>query len=93
MAEEAILSIPDEKIVVDLWNQEWERFLVRECFRRVRAEYRPESVRAFDLVVREGWSPQEAAVEIGIDVKAVYNAKHRILKRMRDLRTEIEDVD
>jgi RNA polymerase sigma-70 factor (ECF subfamily) len=92
-ADMAILSIPDEKTVVDLWNKEWEQFLVRECFRRVRVEYRPESVRAFDLVVREGWSAQEAAVEIGTDVKAVYNAKHRILKRMRELRAEIEDIE
>ena len=90
--EQAMAEIPDEKTVADLWDTHWERFLVQECFRQVQREFAPESVRAFELVVKEGRSPQEAATEAGVSVKSVYNAKHRILKRIRELKTEIEEV-
>jgi RNA polymerase sigma-70 factor (ECF subfamily) len=91
-AERAMAELADEKTVADLWDTFWERFLARECFRQVRQEFGPDSVRAFELVVREDRSPQQAADEIGVPVKAVYNAKHRILKRMRELRAEIEEM-
>ncbi len=89
---DALESLPDPKTLVDFWNSQWEAFLIQECFRRVRLEYQPDSVRAFEIVVTEGRSPKEAAEEIGIPIKTVYNAKHRILKRIRELRMEIEET-
>jgi len=85
-------ELPDEKTLDGLWDTEWERFVVLECFRQVRREFREESVRAFELVVRDDRSAQEAAEELGIPIKSVYNAKHRVLKRMRELRAELEEV-
>ena len=42
------------------------------------------------MVVRDDRSPDEAAAALGLSIKSVYNAKHRILKRIRQLRAEYE---
>jgi len=91
-AAAAIESLPDEKSAGDLWNTVWERFLVQECFRQVRREFQPTSVRAFELVVRDGYDAAEAAAAVGVTTRAVYNAKHRILTRMRELRRQLEET-
>lgn len=91
--ERAIALMGDEKSAGDLWNTFWERFLVRECFRRVRQEFRVENVRAFELIVREGCDAAEAAAAVGTTTRAVYNAKHRILTRMRELREQLEGTE
>jgi DNA-directed RNA polymerase specialized sigma24 family protein len=58
----------------------------------VRTEVEPATMRALELVVGGSLSAAEAASRIGVPVKAVYNAKHRVLKRIRELRVELEDV-
>jgi DNA-directed RNA polymerase specialized sigma24 family protein len=50
-------------------------------------------VRAFELVVRDDRTPRQAAHQTGLTVRAVYNAKHRILKRIRELRTMLEATE
>jgi RNA polymerase sigma-70 factor (ECF subfamily) len=88
--DRAAFALSDEKSAHDLWNTLWDRFLVAECLRRVRQEFSAEHLQAFELLVYEDRSPQEAAAGVGLTVRAVYNAKHRILKRMRELHAELE---
>lgn len=92
-AERAVSEMPDEKSAGELWKTLWERFLAEECFRQVRREFKPESVRAFELIVREGYDATEAAEAVGVTTRAVYNAKHRILTRMRELRSQLEGTE
>jgi DNA-directed RNA polymerase specialized sigma24 family protein len=80
----------DERTATDRWNERWERFLVEECIERARREFSAETFRAFELVVLGELSPVEAAQEMGVPVKKVYNGKHRVLARMRALRAELE---
>jgi DNA-directed RNA polymerase specialized sigma24 family protein len=42
------------------------------------------------LTVREDRPATEAAEVLGVPLKTVYNAKHRILKRIRELRDEYD---
>ncbi len=91
-AERAVTEMPDEKSAGEMWNTLWERFLVEECLRQVRLEFRPENVRAFELMAREGYDAGEAAEAVGTTTRAVYNAKHRILNRMRELRSLLEET-
>jgi RNA polymerase sigma-70 factor (ECF subfamily) len=91
--ELALERLPDEQTASASWNHHWEQFVLRRCFEQIGREFRPESVRAFDLVVRDDRSPQDAAAALGVPIKAIYNAKHRILKRLRELRAELEDGD
>jgi RNA polymerase sigma-70 factor (ECF subfamily) len=89
--ESALADAPDEKTAGDTWNHHWEQFVLREALAQVRREFRPESVRAFERVTRDDGAPQQVAAELGMTVKAVYNAKHRILKRLRELRLDFEE--
>ena len=92
-AERAVDEMPDEKSAGEMWNTLWERFLVQECFRQIRLEFQPANVQAFELIVREGYDAREAAEAVGTTTRAVYNAKHRILTRMRELRSQLEDME
>jgi RNA polymerase sigma-70 factor (ECF subfamily) len=83
-------QIPDEQTATGIWDTEWERTLLERCLQQVRAEVEPETFRAFELVVREEKTPDEAANTLNVTVKSVYNAKHRVLKRIRELRESFE---
>lgn len=85
-------ELPDEQAASGVWDTEWERSALDRCLAQARGEFEPPSFRAFELVVRDGRSPAEAAESLGLPIKAVYNAKHRILKRIRELRDELESI-
>lgn len=68
------------------WIHEWERVLMNQLLEEARAHVAPATYQAFELVVRAGWSPADTAVKLHMTVKAVYNAKHRVLKCLRRLR-------
>jgi RNA polymerase sigma-70 factor, ECF subfamily len=73
-----------------VWDTEWERSILDQCLDQVRSEFETPTFRAFELVVRDERPPAEAAQMLGLPLKSVYNAKHRILKRIRELREEYE---
>jgi len=77
----------------ELWERSWDAFVAEACLRQVRVEFAPDTVRAFERVVLGERSPREVAPELGVDVKVVYNAKHRVLQRVREIRAELERVD
>lgn len=78
----------------EAWDQTWEAFVVESCISRARRELPAETMRVFDLVVLEEKTPAEVARTLGIDPRAVYNAKHRVLTRLREFRRELEaDTD
>lgn len=84
-------EVPDEATASSAWDLEWEQSLLAQCLEQVRREAEPQSLRAFELVVREERSAADAAGELGVPIKAIYNAKHRVLKRLRELRQDMDD--
>ncbi|HRQ73483.1 MAG TPA: sigma-70 family RNA polymerase sigma factor [Phycisphaerales bacterium] len=91
-AMRAIEQPTDEKPVEDLWNTEWERWAWTACLERARAEFEPATLRAFLLAVQSDRAADSIAEELRVPVKAVYNAKHRVLKRLRELRDELDNT-
>lgn len=90
---DAILrNVPDEDAATVSWDHEWEQALLQQCLDQVRDEVEPVTFRAFELVVRGERSPAEAAAELGVPIKLIYNAKHRVLKRIRELRSALDDI-
>lgn len=85
-------QLPDERDARTAWEQDWESSLWNACLGRIRTEFEPETVTAFELSLRGERKPADVARDLGIPVKAVYNARHRVLKRLRELRSEFEDV-
>ncbi len=83
--------VVDEAVTAS-WDQEWEQSLLEQCLDRVRNEVEPISYEAFERVVKQNQDAAQAAQELGVNIKVVYNAKHRILKRIRVLRAELENI-
>lgn len=74
------------------WDAEWERAILAQCLARAQSEVQPLTYRAFELAALENRDAAAVAQELAIDVKAVYNAKHRLLKRIRELRVSMEQL-
>lgn len=75
-----------------IWDQLWERFLLEKALDRAREEFEPRIFRAFELVALEDRAPGDAADDLGVPLKAVYNAKHRVAKRVREWIDELDSV-
>ena len=86
-------NVPDEHEASNAWDAEWEQSLMHECIERARREFEHHTFRAFELAVQGTASATEVAQELEVQVKTVYNAKHRVLKRIRELREQLEELD
>lgn len=84
-------NVPDERAAYEAWDAEWERAALDLCLRQVRVEVADNTYRAFELVMRQGRTPDEAAAELKMSREAVYVAKHRVLKRLNELMGELND--
>jgi RNA polymerase sigma-70 factor (ECF subfamily) len=67
------------------WDEEHDRYVIRCLLELVELEFEPATVRAFRRVAFEEASGAEAARELGISVAAVYAARSRVLRRLREL--------
>jgi RNA polymerase sigma-70 factor (ECF subfamily) len=73
-----------------IWDQEWERSQLSRCLEEARSESEQTTFKAFNAVVRGDRSPGDVARGLGVSVKSVYNAKHRVLNRLRELKAEYD---
>lgn len=86
-------AIRDEATATNVWQRIWDRHLLESSIAAARREFAPDTFRAFELVVLEDRSAGDAAAALGVPIKTIYNAKHRVLKRVRELVRELEDTD
>lgn len=87
------VDVPDEESASTAWDTTWHKCLLQHCLEQVQREVEPTTYRAFELVAREHRSAADVAQELGVPIKLVYNAKHRVLKRIRELREEFDHVE
>lgn len=88
----ALDAMVDEQTASHSWDEEWEQTVLTACMQQVRREVEETSYQAFELVVLMDRKPAEAAEMLEVPIKTIYNAKHRVLKRIRELRHEFERV-
>lgn len=84
---------PAEDEAAHAWEAEWEGEVLGQCIEQARREVEPVTFAAFELVVQRGLEPSQAATHLGVPVKSIYNAKHRVLRRIRELRAEFEAAE
>jgi RNA polymerase sigma-70 factor (ECF subfamily) len=65
------------------WDEEHDRHVFQRLLEIVRPHFEPATWDAFRLVALEGKSPDEAAAELELTVNAVFIAKSRVLRRLR----------
>jgi RNA polymerase sigma factor (sigma-70 family) len=71
-------------------EEEWNRELLEEAMRRVRARVRPPTWEAFRLMTQEDLSGQETATKLGMNVGTVWVAKSKVQKMLYE---EIQKLD
>jgi len=85
-------DIPDDAQLQQTWDRSWQTSILEQCLRRVRADLEPRTVEAFELVALQERPAADVADELGMSRNAVFLAKHRVLKRIRELQEEIENI-
>ena len=65
------------------WDAEHDRHVVRRLLELIGPLFEPTTLQAFRKVVLEGQKPAQVAAELGISVNAVFLAKSKILRQLR----------
>jgi RNA polymerase sigma-70 factor (ECF subfamily) len=66
------------------WDEEHDRYVLRCLLQLIELQFETSTVLAFRRVALEGASTTDAARELGLSVGAVYAAKSRVLRRLRE---------
>jgi len=85
-------DLPDQNAATNVWDREWRSALLEECLDIVRSEVEPVTFRAFELTAIQHQTAEAAAEQLGIATTTVYNAKHRVVKRLREMRDLFEEA-
>jgi RNA polymerase sigma-70 factor (ECF subfamily) len=84
--------LEDEKHLQTIWEQEWREGVVRACLQRVRDEVDARTMDAFALFAQQGWSAERVGESLNMSPNAVFGAKRRVLRRVRELLPAVEDA-
>lgn len=84
--------LPDDDELEKAWDEEWRQSVVRQCLEEVRREVDAKTIEAFELFAWKGFSAQEVAARLEMTPNAVFIAKHRVLRRIRELADQMEDI-
>jgi len=66
-----------------LWNREHDRHVSRRLLELIKPEFKSTSWQAFQRLTLDGVKPAEVAKELGISLNAVFIAKSRVMRRLR----------
>lgn len=78
--------IPDSDAALEkMWEEEWRQAVYQQCMVEVRTQFDAKTVEAFERFAKQGIAAQVVADELGMTENAVFLAKHKILKRIREL--------
>jgi len=66
-----------------IWDTEHDRHVVRRLLELIGPQYEPTTLQAFRRVVLEGQKPAQVAAELNISVNAVFLAKSKVLRQLR----------
>lgn len=83
-AQQCLAEVPEQEPEPFSGRGERPNSLSRRALQLVQAEFEDTTWRAFWMVVVDRRSPAEAASELGLSVNAVYLAKSRVLRRLRE---------
>jgi RNA polymerase sigma-70 factor, ECF subfamily len=75
-----------------LWNQQHDQHISRRLLELIKPEFESTTWQAFQRVTLDSVKPAEAARELGISVNAVFIAKSRVLRRLRQEMHGLSDV-
>ena len=74
---------PADDVLDTLWENEWEKTLMKAALEKVKRRLDPEKYQIFDFYVNKEWPPEKVAKTFGIPVGQVYLAKHRVTAMLK----------
>lgn len=83
-------AAPDE--LEAAWRDEWQAAVLRECLDVLRREVEPATFGAFELFVLRELPARDVARRLELSENAVYGAKRRCLRRLRELEPLMEEI-
>lgn len=84
------LEDPDSELS-QTWDQQHDRHVLTKLLEMMEQEFEPNTVAAFRKVTLDGMKPEQAAAELELTTVAVYIAKSRVLRRLRDVAAGLID--
>lgn len=84
MAAEDLPPVVVPDIAEEIEEAEYRRYLIQRALQLMEAEFAPTTWKAFHACVADDRPAQEVAAELGLTVTAVYAAKSRVLRRLRE---------
>jgi RNA polymerase sigma-70 factor (ECF subfamily) len=87
----ALDEADDSGEIPEFEEAEYRELLVRRALEMMQREFRPATWKACWEQVVQGRSPAEVAAELGLSVNAVYVARSRVLRRLREYLEELLD--
>lgn len=86
--QQVLAELPAEvevpNVAEQFWEQEYQQELSHQALRLIQAEFEPRTWKACWETVVQGRSVAEVAAELGVSHNAVYVAKCRVLRRLRE---------
>lgn len=76
-------ELPDDA-TVNFWEQEYNEVLVARAMHLMQRHFAPQTWRACLETVVQGRSAADVAAELGISEASVYQARSRVLRRLRE---------
>ncbi len=77
-----------------MWDEECEHEILRQGISELRQQTRTEegTIRAFEMLAFDGRTPADVSEALNISVNDVYLAKHRCLKRLREILSHLKHL-
>lgn len=72
------------------WEREWQLNRLRWAMRAIAGEFEPITLKAFEVHVLAGRPVAETAAELGLSAASVYQARSRVLKRLKERLAELD---
>ena len=87
LADEAAIASLAEKIEAGYREE-----MLAEAESRAQLRVKPETWEAYHLVTKQGMSSNEVAQQLGVKVADVYVAKSRVIKMLREIVDQLEQI-
>lgn len=72
------------------WEREWQLHRLRWAMRLIADKFEPATLKAFEMHVLAGQSVDDTAAELNLSKASVYQARSRVLKRLREQLAQLD---
>jgi RNA polymerase sigma-70 factor (ECF subfamily) len=84
-------QIPDEHGISQIWEEEWRQSILKASLAEVRRQVEPATMQAFELLMLKLLPTDQVATRLEMSPNAVLKAKRRVLARLREQFTHLQD--